>query len=390
MTITFLPQAAPEFPGNALLNFGPLQSGIRSVGNALRAREETEYSRAMDAKREARAAASHGASMADREERKRREAAELFGKQATAIAQMDPAKRAVLWPRILARHPDAASLDKSYRDPATGPELVMAEAGQYSGQGADYGKTGTIFTGPDGQYYAARWAADGTQKIAPVGPGMTPARGVAEVDTGTGTAIIDKATGQDVRTIGKDVAGAEHAKVIGRETGEGQMQLPKAATGLQQYELQDDAVNTAIDKAISMADGMGATGLASQLTGPIGGTPAYNLARQIDTIKGNIGFDKLQNLRDNSPTGGALGQVAVQELQMLQSVLGSLDQAQDSSQLKTQMAQIKDLRAKFRKMKREAYQRDVARFGAGRVPNPEAGPPVGSGGEAADPLGIRQ
>jgi len=75
-------------------------------------------------------------------------------------------------------------------------------------------------------------------------------------------------------------------------------------------------------------------------TGPVGaiarnipGTGGYNLNKTIDAIKANIGFGELQAMREASPTGGALGQVAVQELNMLQSVLGSLDTAQSQDQL---------------------------------------------------------
>ena len=49
--------------------------------------------------------------------------------------------------------------------------------------------------------------------------------------------------------------------------------------------------------------------------------------------KANIGFDRLQRMRDESPTGGALGQVAVKELDALQASLGSLDTSQSSDQL---------------------------------------------------------
>ena len=52
------------------------------------------------------------------------------------------------------------------------------------------------------------------------------------------------------------------------------------------------------------------------------------------TIKGNIGFDKLQALRDASPTGGALGQVSTFELETLQAVFGSLKQSQSEEQLR--------------------------------------------------------
>jgi len=73
----------------------------------------------------------------------------------------------------------------------------------------------------------------------------------------------------------------------------------------------------------------------NDVTGPVGatlahvpGTPAHNVAMQIDTIEAAIGFDRLQAMRDASPTGGALGQVSEMELTLLKSSLGSLRQSQ--------------------------------------------------------------
>ena len=57
----------------------------------------------------------------------------------------------------------------------------------------------------------------------------------------------------------------------------------------------------------------------------IGGTEARNLSKTIETVSATIGFDRLQRMRDESPTGGALGQVAVQELEALRATMGSLD-----------------------------------------------------------------
>ena len=57
-------------------------------------------------------------------------------------------------------------------------------------------------------------------------------------------------------------------------------------------------------------------------------TDARQLAGHVDTIKANLGFDRLQQMRDLSPTGGALGQVAVQEINYLQSTVRKLDQLQ--------------------------------------------------------------
>jgi len=81
------------------------------------------------------------------------------------------------------------------------------------------------------------------------------------------------------------------------------------------------------------------TGAMAYLAG-IKGTPQYNLATQLDTIKANVGFAALQAMRAASPTGGALGQVSEQENRLLQSTLASLDQGQSAEQLKANLAKV--------------------------------------------------
>lgn len=215
-------------------------------------------------------------------------------------------------------------------------------------------------------------------------------RSIPYLDTGTGYTQPNAADPTAApRVIPKDIAGAEAQKVYGRETAEGQMQLPKTATALQQYEATDQVVNKAIDDAVMLASKDMTTGFAGGVMRNVPGSNAYDLKARLAPIKANLGFDKLQNIRDNSPTGGALGQVAVQELEMLQSTFASLDQAQSQEQFVAGLNEIKGIRAKFKELKRQAYERDVARFGAGNVPNPGtgAGQPqgVGPGRSAASP-----
>jgi hypothetical protein len=97
--------------------------------------------------------------------------------------------------------------------------------------------------------------------------------------------------------------------------------------------------------AISGADSVlkevrDAKGLVGWNTAGVGGvlanvpaTDARDLSAKLQTIKANLGFDRLQQMRSESPTGGALGQVAVQELAALQATVASLDQLQGSAQL---------------------------------------------------------
>jgi hypothetical protein len=81
----------------------------------------------------------------------------------------------------------------------------------------------------------------------------------------------------------------------------------------------------------------------------ISGTGAADLKSSIKTINSAIGFDKLQDMRDRSPTGGALGQVSERELSQLNASLGSLEQSQSTPQFKKNLARVKDHYLKYYK-----------------------------------------
>lgn len=83
------------------------------------------------------------------------------------------------------------------------------------------------------------------------------------------------------------------------------------------------------------------TGVIGGVAARVGGTKARDLAGKLETIKANLGFDELQKMRDASPTGGALGQVAVKELIALQSTVASLDQGLSEAELKKSIKKIK-------------------------------------------------
>lgn len=101
-------------------------------------------------------------------------------------------------------------------------------------------------------------------------------------------------------------------------------------------------VATEIDRALNLIDNDGvvpATGAGAMLS-PVPGTDAKALSSLLDTIRANIGFAELNAMRAQSPTGGALGQVTERELAFLQSVAGSLDQAQNEQQLRDNLNRL--------------------------------------------------
>jgi hypothetical protein len=60
----------------------------------------------------------------------------------------------------------------------------------------------------------------------------------------------------------------------------------------------------------------------------------------LNSLAANLAFDQLQRMREASKTGGALGQVAVQELEMLKNVEGSIRQNQSPSNLRKNLQEI--------------------------------------------------
>jgi hypothetical protein len=73
------------------------------------------------------------------------------------------------------------------------------------------------------------------------------------------------------------------------------------------------------------------------------GTNAYSVKALVDTIKANIGFEALSQMRKESPTGGALGQVSNQEIGFLQATLANLDQGQTAEDFEAQLTQLENI-----------------------------------------------
>jgi hypothetical protein len=103
-----------------------------------------------------------------------------------------------------------------------------------------------------------------------------------------------------------------------------------------------------IDNALSLASPK-TTGAAGKALSLLPGTAAYQLSSTLDTIKANIGFDKLQAMRDASPTGGALGQVAVQEINFLQATIAKIEQGLSDKDLKSNLTKVKESYSRLQK-----------------------------------------
>jgi GH24 family phage-related lysozyme (muramidase) len=140
-----------------------------------------------------------------------------------------------------------------------------------------------------------------------------------------------------------------------------------------------DRILERLNTAVLPVTGMGATTMAAL----VGGSPAADVAELRKTIEGNISFNKLNELRQQSPTGGALGNVTDKDLELLKTTLGSLNQNQSPRQFRENLL---NLRNAFMEVIHGPNFRDVAppppeppaperlpgRRGAARPPAPAA------------------
>ena len=147
------------------------------------------------------------------------------------------------------------------------------------------------------------------------------------------------------------------SKALAEREAEKIITKPKVESALAASDVKTDLIDDTIDQAIDQT-GAWTAGFLGSATSWVPGTPAHNLENTLSTVKSNIGFDKLQEMRNNSPTGGALGQVSEFENKLLQSVWGALEQSQSPGQLKENLEKVrKQSRESWDRIK-EAYKKD--------------------------------
>jgi hypothetical protein len=167
-------------------------------------------------------------------------------------------------------------------------------------------------------------------------------------------ATADKAIGQDAYSEPKAPPGPGQLYQVVGPDGKPRYVTAEEARGQQPFNKSEKPPVVA-DPALQAQDagnvlaaiktardliGANTTGFIGQKLGGVGGTEAYNLRAALDTVKSSIGFDRLQRMREESKTGGALGQVAVRELELLQATIASIDANQSGAQLRSNLGRV--------------------------------------------------
>lgn len=219
-----------------------------------------------------------------------------------------------------------------------------------------------------------------TQPVRPAAPGFIPGTPKTPDPYQVGQDNIANANEAERIRIARENADRDAAKFASD-------QADKAAKEAAAAEAQKSAT-TEIESVLSAArkakelsrDGWFATGFGAGTAKGIGGSAASDVKALLDTIGGNTAFDRLQRMREASPTGGAVGQVSDTEQQMLKSTIAALDQAQSDEQFQAQMDRIIEVYSGILKRiaPEKAQQQDSQQQGltlASGLPNASMGSP---------------
>lgn len=150
--------------------------------------------------------------------------------------------------------------------------------------------------------------------------------------------LVNSQTGKEIRDLGategalarfaqasKDAADAKDA---GEDVSPFLRELGKVAT----TNISDLKTRVAVNTV----------GLGALTSIKIPASKAFDFAADLEVLKADIGFGILQQMREASKTGGALGQVSERELAFLQATLGSLNQLQSAANFNKNLDRVQE------------------------------------------------
>ena len=172
-------------------------------------------------------------------------------------------------------------------------------------------------------------------------------------------------------------------KLSAKDLANREAKYPQATTALNGFEAKTAKFERDIDELLTNKKGL------DEITGYIAGrTNLSAMSKEgqralalYNTITAKGGFSELQDMRNSSPTGGALGNVSNQEGQQLINSFGALSRTQSGDDLRKTLTTVKsDLQGSKQRV-RDAYDMTYDYKGSGASGQANA--------PKEDPLGIR-
>lgn len=131
----------------------------------------------------------------------------------------------------------------------------------------------------------------------------------------------------------------------------------KAESSLIEYEVEMDSMVQTANDLLNDPDLKGVTGAWQGVRKTFSPQKWADINAKLSKLKANTAFNKLQDMRNNSPTGGALGSVAVEELRLLGNSRAPLDQEQSAEQIMHSLRAIAHFGKGSKKRARAAFER---------------------------------
>jgi hypothetical protein len=188
-------------------------------------------------------------------------------------------------------------------------------------------------------------------------------------------AVVDEATGRVKYVTREEAIGKTPAAAIEgltpKERQSREAKFPQATSAVKTFETTS---NTLIKDLETLAKHPGLSSITGIAAGRLPGiTSAGREAEALfDKISARGGFQELQNMRQASPTGGALGNVSNQEGAQLRQAFAALDRRQDAASVRKAITDaINQIRASQQTIK-EAYDTtyEYKQGGGGAAPAP--------------------
>lgn len=239
---------------------------------------------------------------------------------------------------------------------------LLTEYNVYRQQAEDFGEQPMSFLG-----YQQKLAE--IERSGKVSPSLKTA-----MDPKTGLRFYIDQFGRPVTgESGMPVAapGGPQEKLIEQQTSK-EFSWPETSRVYESRERGFDQSLSAINEVRRVLDKAGpipVTGAGSFLS-RVPETRAKDLRSKIETVIARIGFEELQNMRENAPGGGSsgLGQVTEREIALLQSVLANLDQSQSEEEFRINLARVEEQIASSKAAIQKEYEEDLRRFGPSAMP----------------------
>lgn len=214
-------------------------------------------------------------------------------------------------------------------------------------------------------------AAEGTASKGTPGDSTLRGKGYEVGEDGTLHAI--KGGPADPNVISR----TQTVKLTEKDRAQRELKYPKATSAMKASTRDLDAL---IEKVDELAIHPGLSGITGTVYGRTPNVTNESTGAQavLDAIRAAGAIAKITELRQNSPTGGALGNVSDRDIVLLKDAAATLAQSQGTPEFKRHLADYKRLLEQTKTDISEAYALDYEYRNTGELPDGALGAPGGA------------